>query len=51
MQDKVQREEAISEAQSGLAGDNLDDRFRALERDDRIERMLTELKAQRGQKG
>jgi phage shock protein A len=51
MQDKVQREEAISEAQSELAGDNLDDRFHALERDDRIERMLTELKAQRGQKG
>ena len=51
MKDKVQREEAVSQAQSELAGDDLDDKFRALERDERIERMLAELKAQRGQKG
>ena len=50
MKEKVQREEAVSEAHAELAGDNLDDRFQALERDERIERMLTDLKAQRGQK-
>jgi phage shock protein A len=51
MKEKVQREEAVSEAQAELAGDNLDDRFQALERDERIERMLAELKAQRSLRG
>lgn len=50
MKDKVQREEAVSDAQRELAGDNLDEKFRALERDDRIGQMLAELKAQRGKK-
>jgi len=50
MKDKVLREEAVSQAQAELAGDDLDDRFRALERDEKIERMLADLKSQRGQK-
>jgi len=50
MKDKVQREEAVSQAHAELASSDLDDKFAALERDDRIDRMLADLKAQRGQK-
>lgn len=50
MKEKVQQEEALSEAKAELAGDDLDDRFRAMERDERIDRMLADLKAQRGRK-
>jgi phage shock protein A len=48
MKDKVMREEAVSQAKSELAGDNLDDRFRRLERDTEVDRALAELKARRG---
>ena len=47
MKDKVMHEEAVSQAKSELAGDNLDDRFAALERDDEVDRALAELKARR----
>jgi phage shock protein A len=50
MKEKVQQAEALSEAKAELAGDDLDDRFRAMERDERIERMLADLKTQRGRK-
>jgi phage shock protein A len=48
MSDKVISDEAVSQAKSELAGDNLDDRFRRLERDDEVDRALAELKARRG---
>jgi len=48
MKDKVIRDEAVSQAKSELAGDNLDDRFAQLERDDEVDKALAELKARRG---
>ena len=48
MKDKVARNEAVSQAKSELAGDNLHDRFRQLERDDEVDRLLADLKAKRG---
>ena len=48
MKDKVIRDEAVSQAKSELAGDNLDDRFAQLERNDEVDRALAELKARRG---
>jgi phage shock protein A len=48
MKDKVLRDEAVSQAKSELAGDNLDDRFAQLERNDEVDRALAELKARRG---
>ena len=48
MKDKVMHEEAVSQAKSELAGDNLDDRFAQLEHDDEVDRALAELKARRG---
>jgi phage shock protein A len=47
MRDKVMHEEAVSQAKSELAGDNLDDRFAQLEHDDEVDRALAELKARR----
>jgi phage shock protein A len=47
MKDKVVHDEAVSQAKSELAGDNLDDRFAQLERDDEVDRALAELKAKR----
>ena len=47
MKDKVMHEEAVSQAKSELAGDNLDDRFAQLEHDDEVDRALAELKARR----
>ncbi|HXZ26633.1 MAG TPA: PspA/IM30 family protein [Terriglobales bacterium] len=48
MKDKVVRGEAISQAKAELAGADLDDKFRKLEREDEIERLLGEIKARRG---
>jgi phage shock protein A len=48
MKEKVARHEAVSQAKSELAGDNLDDRFQQLERDDEVDRLLADLKAKRG---
>jgi phage shock protein A len=47
MKDRVMRDEAVSQAKSELAGDNLDDRFAQLEHDDEVDRALAELKARR----
>jgi phage shock protein A len=47
MRGKIQREEASAAASVYMAETSLDDRFESLERDDRIERLLTELKARR----
>ena len=48
MKEKVIRHEAVSQAKSELVGDDLDDRFAQLERDDEVDRLLTDLKAKRG---
>lgn len=48
MQRKVARSEAVGQAKAEIAGDNLDDRLAALEKEDRIERLLAELKTKRG---
>ncbi len=48
MKDKVVRGEAVSQAKSELAGADLDDKFRKLEQEDEIERLLGEIKARRG---
>jgi phage shock protein A len=48
MKRKVARSEAVSQAKSEIAGDNLDDRMAALEKEDRIEQLLAELKTKRG---
>lgn len=49
MKNKVQRTEAISQAKAELTGDTVEDRLASLERTDEIERLLAELKTQRGQ--
>jgi len=46
--EKVQREEAVGAATAELNGDSLEDRFASLEKQEEIERMLAELKKQRG---
>ena len=48
MKDKVVRGEAVSQAKAELAGGDLDDKFRKLEQEDEIERLLSEIKARRG---
>jgi phage shock protein A len=48
MKHKVARAEAVSEAKSQIAADNIDDRLAALEKEDRIEQLLAELKSKRG---
>lgn len=45
---KVQRTEAVSQAKAELLADNVEDRLAALEKQDEVERLLTELKARRG---
>jgi phage shock protein A len=47
MKNKVAEHEAVSQAKSSIAADDLTDRFEQLERDDEIDRLLAELKARR----
>ncbi len=47
MQRKVARSEAVSQAKSEIASDNIDDRLAALEKEDRIEQLLAEMKQKR----
>ena len=49
MKNKVSRSEALSQAKSELAGDNVEDRLAALGKEDEIEKLLSDLKARRGQ--
>ncbi|MCL4401044.1 MAG: PspA/IM30 family protein [Acidobacteria bacterium] len=51
LKDRVQESEAVSQAKAEMAGDGVEEKLAALERDQKIERMLNELKVQRGQKG
>ena len=48
MKKKVAREEAIGGAKAQLLADDVEDRLAALEKEDRIEQLLTELKTKRG---
>jgi phage shock protein A len=48
MKRKVAHSEAMSHAKAEIAGDNMEDRLAALEKEDRIERLLAELKTKRG---
>ncbi len=47
MKQKVVRSEAVSQAKAEMATDSLDDRFAALEKEDAIEKLLSEIKARR----
>jgi phage shock protein A len=47
VKDKVQREEAVSQAKAGIAEANIDDRLASLEKDDAIERLLAEIKSKK----
>jgi phage shock protein A len=48
MKHKVVREEAVSQAKAEIATDDVEERLAALEKEDRIEQLLSELKAKRG---
>jgi len=48
MRRKVAHSEAMSQAKSEIAADNIEDRLAALEKQDRIEQLLVELKTKRG---
>ena len=48
MKRKVAHEEALSQAKSELAADDMEGRLAALEKEDKIEQLLAELKAKRG---
>ncbi len=48
MKRKVAHSEAMSQAKSEIAADNVEERLAALEKEDRIEQLLVELKAKRG---
>src|SRR6202020_3051672 len=48
MKRKVAHSQAVSEAKSEIAADNMEDRLAALEKEDRIEQLLAELKGRRG---
>ena len=48
MKHKVVREQAVSQAKAEIAVDDVEDRLAALEKEDRIEQLLSELKTKRG---
>jgi phage shock protein A len=48
MKHKVAHSEAVSQAKSEIAANDIEDRLAALEKQDRIEQLLTELKSKRG---
>lgn len=48
MKRKVAHSEAVGQAKSEIAADNIEDRLAALEKQDRIEQLLAELKTKRG---
>ena len=48
MKHKVARSEAVSQAKAEIASDDVETRLAALEKEDRIEQLLTELKTRRG---
>ena len=48
MKRKVAHSEALSQAKSEIAADNMEERLAALEKEDRIEQLLVDLKTKRG---
>ncbi|MBV9610124.1 MAG: PspA/IM30 family protein [Acidobacteria bacterium] len=48
MKTKVARSEAASQAKSEIASEDIDDRFRKLEHEDEIDRLLADIKSRRG---
>jgi phage shock protein A len=48
MKHKVQGEEAMSHALAEMAGDSVEDKLVAMDRDDEIDRLLAEMKTKRG---
>lgn len=48
LKDKVQRTEALSHAKSEMAGDSVEDRLAALDKEDAVEKLLSEMKARKG---
>jgi len=44
VKNRVQRDEAVSQAKAGMAADSIDDRLTALEKDDAVEKLLAEIK-------
>ena len=48
MKHKVVREQAVSQAKAEIAVDDVEDRLAALEKEDRIDQLLSELKPKRG---
>jgi phage shock protein A len=48
MKRKVQHSSALSQAKSEIAADDVEDRLAALEKEDKIEQLLAELKAKQG---
>jgi phage shock protein A len=48
MRRKVQQSEALGKAKADLAADQVEERLTALEREDRIDQLLADLKAKRG---
>ncbi len=48
MKHKAARAEAVSQAKAELASDNIEERLAALDKQDRIEQLLAELKTKRG---
>ena len=47
MKHKIQREEAIGEAHRELSGDDVDEKFKKLERNEEIERLLADIKTRK----
>src|SRR5690242_18661743 len=50
LKNRVHEDEAVSQAKAELVSDDVEGKFAALEKEDRIQKMLDELKAQRGRK-
>ena len=48
MKNKVSQAEAFSQAKAELTGDNVEEQLARLERQDRVEKLLADLKARRG---
>jgi phage shock protein A len=48
VKNRVQHEEALSQAKSEMAIDNVDDRLAALEKEDAVEKLLIEIKTRKG---
>ena len=51
MKKKVARDEAVSQAWAEIAGDDVEDRFAALEKEKEIDRLLSEIKLKKTSMG